>query len=110
MSDPVGLDGSSDEDLEPWDLSDEERTASVRGLSPPSTAAPEPPPHQYVREVALRLLFIFGLCLLVIILMSSVIAWFKPESLKDMVSFFGTVIATLGTLLGGVVAFYFSRR
>lgn len=30
--------------------------------------------------------------------------------MKDLIGFFGTVIATLGTLIGGVVAFYFARR
>jgi len=27
-----------------------------------------------------------------------------------MIGFFSTVVATLGTLIGGVVAFYFARR
>jgi hypothetical protein len=97
-------------DVESLDLSDEERAASEKGLSPPASTATDPPPHDHIRAVALRLLWIFGVCLIAIIGLATVIACLRPGSLKDMIGFFGTVIATLGTLLGGVVAFYFSRH
>jgi hypothetical protein len=32
------------------------------------------------------------------------------SAFKDLIGFFSTVVAMLGTLLGGVVAFYFARR
>jgi hypothetical protein len=90
------------------DLSDspEELDASTKGLVPRLTG----PPHDHVRTVALRLLLIFGICLFAILILATLVAWFSPGALKDIIGFFGTVVATLGTLLGGVVAFYFTRR
>jgi hypothetical protein len=84
----------------------DERDASTRGLAPPVTG----PPHDHVRSVALRLLLIFEVCLFSVLILATMIAWLRPESLQDMIGFFGTVVATMGTLLGGVVAFYFTQR
>jgi hypothetical protein len=83
-----------------------EREASTKGLDPGVTG----PPQDHVRAVALRLLLIFGVCLFSVLILATLVAWLRPTSLQDMIGFFGTVIATLGTLLGGVVAFYFTRR
>jgi hypothetical protein len=85
----------------------EDPAASRRGLG---SAAISGPPNDHVRTVALLLLHIFWVCLLLIIVLATVTAWYKPDYLKDMIGFYGTVVATLGTLLGGVVAFYFARR
>jgi hypothetical protein len=93
----------------PLDLSEKERDASTKGLGPGPSSVPAPP-ADHVKEVAERLLFIFGACLFAILVFATVSAWFRPETLKDIIGFFGTVVATLGTLLGGVVAFYFARR
>ena len=46
-----------------------------------------------------------GLILVLILVMATWVAWFQPGSLKDVIGFFATVVATLGTLLDGVVAF-----
>ncbi|WP_067496474.1 hypothetical protein [Actinoplanes sp. TFC3] len=93
----------------PWDLSNDpnELRDAEKGLSaPPETG----PPADDIRAVALFLLRLFGACMLLIILATSALAWLEPTGLKDLIAFFGTVIATLGTLLGSVVAFYFTRR
>jgi hypothetical protein len=80
--------------------------ASSRGIDKPA----EGPPADHSRMVALLLLLIFGLCLGAVVILATVIAWHKPDALKDIVAFYGTIVATLGTLIGGVVAFYFARR
>ncbi|HET9141392.1 hypothetical protein [Actinophytocola sp.] len=84
----------------------DEREASTRGLVPPVAG----PPQDHVRSVALQLLLIFEVCLFSVLILATMIAWLRPEALQDMIGFFGTVVATMGTLLGGVVAFYFTQR
>jgi hypothetical protein len=92
------------------DLSEraEELADGQRGLDRNITT--EAPPHDHVRTVATRLLFIFGGCLFLILGLATAVAYFRPEVLKDMINFFATIVAMLGTLLGGVVAFYFTRK
>ncbi|MDI6103765.1 hypothetical protein QLQ12_34640 [Actinoplanes sp. NEAU-A12] len=106
---PTALDLSHDEyGSTELNLSDDhpDPRASRRGLDEPS----EGPPPDHVRAVAFLLLWIFGLCLGGVVILATVIAMNKPDVLKDMVAFFSTIVATLGTLIGGVVAFYFARR
>jgi hypothetical protein len=87
------------------DLAEDEGEPSCASNPPP-----KPPPPAHVREVAGMLLWIFAVCVVLIIGLVTCVAFWRPESLEDVTGFFGTVIATLGTLLGGVVAFYFARR
>jgi hypothetical protein len=89
------------------DLSGEDDRASQGGVSRPEEL---PPPPDHIRRVASYLLLIFGVSIVLILLLTTAIAWWRADALKDVVGFFGTVVATLGTLLGGVVAFYFARR
>jgi hypothetical protein len=56
------------------------------------------------------LLVIFGITIVLILLLTTAIACWRESALKDLIGFFSTVVAMLGTLLGGVVAFYFARR
>jgi hypothetical protein len=69
-----------------------------------------PPPADHVRAVARTLLLIFGLSMGMILLLTAAVAFWRESALKDTIAFFGTVVATMGTLLGGVIAFYFARR
>jgi membrane protein YqaA with SNARE-associated domain len=34
----------------------------------------------------------------------------KPEALADLAAFYGIIVSTLGTALGGVTGFYFGQR
>ncbi len=85
---------------------DEDKSASSRGLLVPSTL----PPPEDTRAVALSLLRFAGLCTALIVVLATVTAFVGSNNLKEMIAFYTTIIATLGTLLGGVVAFYFARR
>jgi hypothetical protein len=78
--------------------------------SPASNSPTDHTPPEHVRQMANMLLWIFAVCVILIILLATSVAFWREQSLKDIIGFFGTVIATLGTLLGGVVAFYFARR
>jgi hypothetical protein len=89
------------------DLSDEDRQASLAGVGIPHE---QPPPADHVRAVAHAILLIFGLSMAMILLLTAAVAFWRESALKDVIGFFGTVVATMGTLLGGVVAFYFARR
>lgn len=89
------------------DLSEEDDTASRSGVSEPEELTP---PIDHIRSVASYLLVIFGITIVLILLLTTVIACWRESALKDMIGFFSTVVAMLGTLLGGVVAFYFARR
>ncbi len=88
------------------DLSNEDRQASLAGVGVPE----EQPPADHVRSVARAILLIFGVSMGLILLLTTAVAFWRQPALKDVIAFFGTVVATLGTLLGGVVAFYFARR
>jgi hypothetical protein len=89
------------------DLSGEDDRASHGGVVKPDE---RPPPPDHIRSVASYLLLIFGISMILILLLTTAVAWWRVEALKDVINFFGTIVATLGTLLGGVVAFYFARR
>lgn len=103
-------DGTTDrivEDENIRDLSGEDDRASRGGVQRPDE---RPPPADHVRWVANKILWIFGVCIVLILLLTTATAWWKTAALKDVIGFFSTVIATFGTLIGGVVAFYFARR
>lgn len=89
------------------DLSEEDHRASRGGMQ---RVEERPPPADHVKRIAAILLLIFGVSLVLILVLTTVTAWWKPDALKDLIGFYSTVVATLGTLLGGVVAFYFARR
>lgn len=89
------------------DLSGEDARASQGGVVRPDE---RPPPPDHVRSIASYLLLIFGISMILILLLTTAVAWWHETALKDVINFFGTVVATMGTLLGGVVAFYFARR
>jgi len=55
------------------------------------------------------LLWIFGGCLVAVIGLVVIVAWRLPDGLQDVIGFYGSIVTMLGTLLGGVVAFYFAR-
>lgn len=61
--------------------------------------------------VARCLLGIFGICLFgIIYLMYSLASNSEQgDSLTDIVGFYGSIVSMLGTLMGSVVAFYFTR-
>ncbi len=99
------MDGNDGTELA--EFTEDDPDASTRGLESLGPASPSP---DHVRTVALSLLLIFGVCLVSILILVSLIGWFRTPALKDMIGFFSTVVATLGTLIGGVVAFYFARR
>jgi hypothetical protein len=94
-------------DVRITDLSGEDDHASRSGVQRPEE---RPPPPDHIRRVANQLLLIFGVSIILILLLTTAIAWGRTGALKDVIGFFSTVVATLGTLLGGVVAFYFARR
>jgi hypothetical protein len=56
------------------------------------------------------LLVIFGMTIVPILVLTTAVACRRESALKDLIGFFSPVVAMLGTLLGGVVAFYFARR
>ena len=89
------------------DLSEEDDNASQGGVSKPEELTP---PVDHIRSVASYLLVIFGITIVLILLLTTAIACWRESALKDLIGFFSTVVAMLGTLLGGVVAFYFTRR
>lgn len=88
------------------DLSGEGGTTRP-GLDQYRNSEPDP---KHSRQIAFALLVIFGLGLAGIVGMTTLIAWHRSAVLPDVVAFFGTIVTMLGTLIGGVVAFYFSRR
>lgn len=89
------------------DLSDEDDDASRTGVSKPEELAP---PVDHIRSVATYLLVTFGITIVLILILTTAVACWRESALKDLIGFFSTVVAMLGTLLGGVVAFYFARR
>jgi hypothetical protein len=94
-------------EAEPKDLSGEDDDASQTGVSRPEELTP---PVDHIRSVATYLLVIFGLTIVLILVLTTAVACWRQSALKDLIGFFSTVVAMLGTLLGGVVAFYFARR
>src|SRR5688572_24963316 len=75
--------GADDPDEAALDLSSrpDERAAATMGLASPEEADP---PYDHVRDVALHLLRTFGVCLLTILALATLIAWFRPTALEDM--------------------------
>jgi len=63
-----------------------------------------------VRAVARALLLIFGLRMVMFLLLTAAVAFWREAALRDVVAFFGTIVATMGTALGGVITCYFGRR
>jgi hypothetical protein len=99
---------------QPWEHPDNSLDlAAAAGEGEPTDKSEPPgdsPSPDHSREVAKFLLWIFGVCIFLIIALSFTTALTKPDSLEVVLGFFGTIVAALGTLLGGVVAFYFARR
>ena len=78
------------------DLTREEPDERPMGLARISQSGT--PPHNDIKTIAILLLRMCGLILVLILVMATWVAWFQPGSLKDVIGFFATVVATLGTL------------
>lgn len=98
---------TDDEPPEEWDISDEGGWSSRRGLAQGQSSRP---PVKDVRMVAVRLLWIFSGVLVLALSLTTWVAFQRPDQLQDVIAFFGTVIATVSTLVAGVVAFYFANK
>ena len=62
------------------DLSNEDRQASIDGVRLPHEQ--QPPPADHIRSVAFSLLLIFGISMVLILLLTTAVAWWRQPALK----------------------------